>query len=145
MNKQVWHTKAGEDAWRHRAQRKRSEQLNPKKQQSITDTKPIIHRRASSRASLTSSINYSHRQSLTANPKVRLNRSFSRASFLSTSNPAQDNLRLLRSMHQGTSENVVEPIKNGIHVEFKLSTQTDKKAELNDQKSKIQFFIYFIV
>ncbi len=83
--------------------------------------------------SVSSITSLSHRQLITANPRLRTNRSFSRASFLHTSHILQDNLRLLKAMHQGTSESVLEPIKNGIHLEFKLSTQDNqtKKQSLN--------------
>ncbi len=76
--------------------------------------------------SISSITNLSHRQSIT---KARSSRTFSRASIFSTSSMLQDNLRLLKSMHQGTTENIVEPIKNGIHVEFKLSTPNDQTQQ----------------
>ncbi len=66
--------------------------------------------------------------------------------MLSTSHFSQDNLRLLKSIHQGNSENLIETIKNGIHVEFKLSTeieQTNQKIQLNEQKSKRKIFFCF--
>jgi hypothetical protein len=88
-----------------------------------------------------------HRQSLIINQKSRPSRSFSRASFLSTNNLIQDNLRLLKSLHQVNSENLVESIKNGIHVEFKLSTQNDQTNQNGILEKKISllnfyFFIY---
>jgi hypothetical protein len=43
-------------------------------------------------------------------------------------------------MNQGTAENIVEPIKNGIHVEFKSSTQTDQIQQKSIFKKKIYFF-----
>jgi len=79
--------------------------------------------------SISSIKNLSHRQSITINPKAHLSRTFSRASIFSTSSMLQDNLHLLKSMHQGTTENIVEPIKNGIHVEFKLSKPNDQTQQ----------------
>jgi hypothetical protein len=105
--------------------------LNPTKKKSISDDKPIVSRRTSSRISVSSITNLSHRQSLTTNPKVRSSRAFSRTSF---SHLLQDNLRLLKSMHQETSETIIEPIKNGIHVEFKLSTQDEQTKQQSNAK-----------
>ena len=53
---------------------------------------------------------------------------------MSASSMFQDNLRLLKTIHQWTSEPVVEPIKNGIHVGFKLLLQDEQTK----QKSMIK-------
>ncbi|CAF1185184.1 unnamed protein product [Rotaria sordida] len=125
----VWHTKAGKEAWRQHVQEKHSQPMNHQKQQNITDNKSIIRRQTSSRLNSLSLTNLSHRQSFKTNSKIRWNRPLSRTS-ISASNMPQDNQRSLKTMqHQGASENVIEPIKNGIHVEFKLSTQINETKE----------------
>ncbi len=89
--------------------------------------------------SISSIPNLSHRPSITINPKARLSRTFSRASIFSTTSILQDNLRLLKSMHQGTAETIHEPIKNGIHVEFKLSTLNDQREQKRSFLKKFSF------
>jgi len=78
------------------------------------------------------------------NPKGRLSQSFSRMSFLS--NTSQDNIHLSKSIHQTNPENLIESIKNGIHVEFKLSVQIDEtkqQQQLQIQASNEQKGFYF--
>ncbi|CAF2587518.1 unnamed protein product [Rotaria sp. Silwood2] len=133
----VWRTKAGKEAWHQYVQQKHSKLINRRKQQSITDNKSIIRRQTSSRVSPLSLTNLSHRQSLKITSKIRCNRPLSRAS-ITGSNTSQDNQRLVKVNYQGgASENVIETIKNGIHVEFKLSTQMNetkqKTIQLDEQ------------
>lgn len=79
---------------------------------------------------------------------MRTTRSPSRVSFVSTTNLSQlDNLRLLKSIPQGSIESLTESVKSGIHVEFKLSTQADQLTQdqqthihaLNEQKGLLFF------
>ncbi|CAF3567379.1 unnamed protein product [Rotaria sp. Silwood1] len=128
----MWHTKAGKEAWHQYVQRKHSQPIVRKKQQSITDNKLIFRPQTSSRVNPLSLTNLSHRQSLKTNSKIRCNRSLSRAS-VSASNASQDNQRSFKTTNQGVSENVIESIKNGIHVEFKLSTQMNETHQLDEQ------------
>jgi len=124
--------------------------LNSEKQKDICDNKSIVRRRTSSRVSVSSISSLSHRQSITSNPKMRSSRSFSRASFMSANSMFQDNLHLLKSIHQATSEPVAESIKNGIHVEFKLSSQNEQKKQKSMMKthlclSKSYFFLLVVL
>ncbi len=47
-------------------------------------------------------------------------------------------------MHQVTWKNILESIKNGIHVEFKLSTENDEtKQKRIKKKILFEMIIYF--
>lgn len=58
--------------------------------------------------------------------RTRPNRSLSRVSFL---NPNADNNRLSKLLHHGGAENIA-----GLHVEFKLSTETDESKQTNNER-----------
>ena len=73
--------------------------------------------------SVTSLSTVAHPQpSLTVPSRMRPNRSISRVSFLTTS---LENTRILKPIHHGG----VDDSKAGLHVEFKLSTQTDDNKQ----------------
>lgn len=96
--------------------------------------KRTTRRRSSARESVHSATNLSRQQGLNQS-QLRSNRSASRVSFVTTSNVSQlDNLRLLKSIPQGSLESLTESVKSGIHVEFKLSIQAD---ELKQEQSSI--------
>lgn len=82
--------------------------------------------------SISSIGNFSHRQSLIINSKGRLSRTFSRASIFSTNS-------LLKSIHQNSTDNHIETIKNGIHVEFKLSTPNQQPIQ-----KRLFYLIFFL-
>lgn len=109
--------------------------MNAEKQRSLTSSKRTGRRRTNSRGSISSINNiYSRQQPLTANPQTRSNRSLSRVSFLSANNV--DQFKLLKPIHQGSIESLADSVKSGIHVEFKLSTQSDETKQ--QQQSQIQ-------
>ena len=118
--------------------------MTAEKQRSMTSSKQTNRRRTNSRGSIVSISNLSRQQQhpLTANPQMRSNRSLSRVSFISANNI--DTLRVLKPIHQGSLESLTESVKSGIHVEFKLSTQSDENKQsprqaLNEQKG---FFFF---
>jgi hypothetical protein len=127
----IWRTKAGEESWRRRLEHKRVGKLNTAKQRTLAGSKQSNRRRIGSRLSTTSIGNLPRQQHpLTANPQTRTNRSVSRVSFISASNVSQlETTRLLKPIHQGSSESLTESVKSGMHVEFKLSTQVDETKQ----------------
>ena len=127
----TWRTKAGEEFWRRRVEHKRAEQINADKQRILGLNKTNNLRRRSSRISI-------HQQQSFNQSQMRSNRSLSRVSFVTTSNVSQlDNLRLFKSIPQGSLESLTESVKSGIHLEFKLSIQADQlkqEQSFNEQK-----------
>ncbi len=83
---------------------------------------------------------------------MRSNRPLSRVSFLSPNNISQlETSRLIKQIHQGSSESLNESVKSGIHVEFKLSIQVDETKQqqqlqiqaLNQQKGFTNFIFNY--
>lgn len=133
----TWRTKAGEEFWRRRVEHKRAEQINADKQRVLGLNKGNNRRRTSSRGSIHSTTNLSRQQQSFNQSQLRSNRSLSRVSFVTASNISQlDNLRLIKSIPQGSLESLTESVKSGIHVEFKLSIQADELKQ--EQSSQIQ-------
>ena len=114
----IWRTKAGEERYLQ------TKDL-PETFEEISLDKSVNHRRTSSRLSISSASTYSHRASISANPRARLTRSYSRTSSITT-----NHLRLIKTL-QPTIDNPLEVLKNGIHVQFRLST----KDQLTNQQS----------
>ncbi|UJR34249.1 hypothetical protein I4U23_021653 [Adineta vaga] len=110
----IWRTKAGEDAWRHYLQRKRLEQLKSEKQQIIHENK------IRQRQSIASGTHGLHRPSLGTH--LQSSRPSSRGSVMSTTDIIQENHRPAKAVADQSGET----IKNGVHVEFKFSTQVFK-------------------
>ncbi|CAF1409745.1 unnamed protein product [Adineta ricciae] len=104
----IWRTKAGEDAWRHYLQRRRFEQNKLDKRQSVFDTK-VRQRRKSSRISVSSA---THRR-------------ISRGLIMTPTIVKEEPYRVVKPM----MDNSTESIKNGVHVEFKFSTQILKSVQ----------------
>lgn len=73
--------------------------------------------------------------------------SSSRASF-NTSNISQEYECFLKPIIKEDLDHAIESPKNGIHVEFKLSTQRDRrkqKTKLDEQNSTSEYFEYFLI
>ncbi|CAF0916249.1 unnamed protein product [Rotaria sordida] len=132
----TWQTKTGEDNWRRYVERKRLEQLNAEKNRAMAASKQSNYRQGASRTGHNPFTNLSRQQQL-LNPQMRSNRSLSRVSFMSTNTISQlDHIKTFKPIHQGSLESLNEPLKSGIHVEFKLSTQVDQTKQ--QQQSQIQ-------
>ncbi len=120
----TWRTKAAEDLWNRQVERKRLQQLNAEKHRNLALNKTINQPQKGSRLSITSLSNIAHQQSLLIkNPRMRSNRSLSRVSFSSTS---MQNTRFFKPMHHHGS---LDEAKAGLHVEFKLSIETDDPTQ----------------
>ncbi|CAF0868614.1 unnamed protein product [Adineta ricciae] len=133
-NYKVWRTKIAEDTWNRRLERKRVEQLKAEKHPPPVITKPIhpLSRKAS-RLSI-SSISKDQLPALVPlSNRTRPNHSLSRVSFL---NPNADNNRLSKLLHHGGAENIA-----GLHVEFKLSTETDESKQTTSERKAVSFDI----
>ncbi|CAF3407872.1 unnamed protein product [Rotaria socialis] len=136
----VWHTKAAKEAWHQYLQRKYSQSINVEMHLKTTDNKSMLRRQTSSCVSRSTLASLSHRESLRRSSKINFNQSLSCTS-LSASNISQDNQRLLKAIHQESSDHVMKTLKTGIHVEFKLSTQTDETIEKSNlDKQNIVLF-----
>ena len=134
----MWQTKSSERAWHQYIQQKISESMNSTQGKNMTDRKTILtHQKRSLHPSPSSSINLSHQQSSMKNSKVHFSRSISH-SPMNPNNTSPGNIRLLKATQQGDSKNAIKPIKNGVNIEFKLSTQIDRKRQkiINEQNSK---------
>lgn len=103
----IWRTKAGEERY---LQTKDAPEII----EEITLDKSLHHRRTSSRLSISSVSTYSHRPSISTNARPRFSRSVSRTSSITSNHP-----RLIKTIQ----DNSLEILKNGIHVQFRLSTQ----------------------
>ena len=94
--------------------------INLKKQEVIVRDKSMSPSRRSSRMSVLSNSRLSHRPSLITNARQRSSRSYSRGSISITNQP----LRQMKTIQQTTNkDHQVEVIKNGIHIQFRLSKQ----------------------
>ena len=107
-------------------ERKRLDKINAEKQRVLSNSKLALGPRVSSRTSVSSLKNLStyRRQTLTGTSQLRSQRPMSRVSF-----SAADPNRVLKSIPQSGSENVLDPTKAGLHVEFKFSSQIDPVRE----------------
>ncbi|CAF3758096.1 unnamed protein product [Adineta steineri] len=134
-NYKVWRTKAAEETWARRMERKRKEHLKAERHGATAINITIIQPRKSSRPSVTSTSTASHQPppSAQSNLRIRSNRSLSRVSFLSAS---QENTRLLKPLHHAGPEGPA----GGLHVEFKLSTESDdNKQQTTTDKKAVTF------
>ena len=86
--------------------------------------------------SLTSTMNFSHRPSILNNGKIHSNQWIPRASIVSLNNPIIDHVRSIRNLPQGQSDCVKDPIKHGVHIEFKFSTHFEKDQIENSGPQK---------
>ena len=112
---------------------KNNPEINLDKQEEIPREKPLSLSRRSSRMSISSNVTFSHRPSIVSNPRQRSSRSFSRTSF----SLAPDHLRLIKTIRptattKTNKDNQFEILKNGIHVQFRLS----KKDQVPQQQQR---------
>lgn len=127
----IWRTKTGEDSWRRYVQMKNNPEIHLEKTKEFSRDKSTSPSRRSSRMSILSTSTFSHRPSIISNQRQHSSRSYSRGSISVTNQPlSQDHLRLIKP----TKDHPIETIKNGIHVQFRLS----KKDQIPKQQSTIE-------
>ncbi|UJR24563.1 hypothetical protein I4U23_005938 [Adineta vaga] len=129
----VWRTKAAEDTWNRRIERKRLEHLKVEKHGPPVVSKSLHPpTRKTSRLSI-ASISKDQLPALAPlSNRARPNRSLSRVSFF--------NPNMTKSLHHGGSESII-----GLHVEFKLSTETDETKQKQNQTGNERKAVIFDV